>query len=176
MLAYDAAFFDSVRHTLLPSERCPAPCFMGIQINITEPTIAKQRLDSNPWIASSSFETQQTSSEYVVESRLDWEWTYTQPAFLPWQGYVRFNSQEQAEIIEVPTAITYGEILVAFGFPERAHIGNVHHYAWYPEYGLYVRTLRNCDNITAEYVTIFYMDWKPPPDSYSYQFIKEQSC
>lgn len=176
LLSHNTPYFELMRRTLLPNESCPAPCIMGIRAGETKPVDALVNLQSHIWVADAYFETQPTSNEYVAETRLNWEWNFSQPAFLPWQGYARFNSQDTVDFIELPTAITFGEIIVAFGYPERARIGNVYHYAWYPDYGLYIRTRKGCDNILAAYVTIFYMDWEPPTDDYSNEFVREQSC
>ena len=176
VVSFNTAYYESVRHTLLPDETCPAPCIMGIRAGETTPLNALRKLQSNIWVADAYFENQQTANEYNDESRLNWDWNFSQPPFLPWQGYARFNSQDSVDFVELPTAVTFGEIIVAFGYPDRAQVGNVFHYAWYPEYGLYVRTIKSCDNIAAEYVTVFYMNWSPPTDDYSRKFVREQSC
>ncbi|MEO8606985.1 MAG: hypothetical protein ABI690_03845 [Chloroflexota bacterium] len=101
----------------MPSDSCPAPCFMGVQPGVTPAADAIAMLQSDPWIKS-------VASRYnpsVKEGRLVLTWSGTQPTIINTEAESAFHICGNLVCsITIATNIELGAVLLAFGQPDSA--------------------------------------------------------
>ena len=111
-------------HDVLPPERCPAPCFMGIRPGVTTSKEAITLLKNNVWV--DQVVPNNTENPYQIW----WTWSKDAPDFLkttptnpnfPVNGEVHSNSDIVTGIYFTPN-LTLDDIVQLWGLPDESQL------------------------------------------------------
>ncbi len=100
-------YTDGELSTLLRSDECAAPCFMGIRPGETDTQEAVFLLERHPWVEKV---TQHIWFGGPATSLYSWSWSGQQPAFIDASVPGVFSTQGNIiDVVQVPTTIALGE-------------------------------------------------------------------
>lgn len=127
-------------------------CFIGIIPDQSEQNTVYERLYQSPFIG----DFRMAQVEFGVR-QMFWQWNGQQPDFLVGEGYISLIG-EQAESIELETSLKLGDIILTFGNTNIVTVTPFNIVLYYPELGLFVRTVPHCNTIWYSTVSIEYRE------------------
>lgn len=141
-ITYQLRFTDDIYTFFTASENCEhVPCFLGIIPAETETQMMYEIINNTSMIE----DYRAIQVEFGVR-QLYWQWSGTQPSYITGEGFIVFIGG-QADLIRIHTDLTVGEMLLSFGEPESVLTTPFDMYLHYPNYGLSIRALPNCDAV-----------------------------
>ncbi|MBI1280921.1 MAG: hypothetical protein GC179_22545 [Anaerolineaceae bacterium] len=112
---------DAIRALLLPSEGCPAPCFMNIRAGVTDSMEAARLISKHKWAQSTLFYMRSLNDMY--ERYVLWQWSGQQPAgvSVQRQGQMRIYKNQAVGMI-VDTTIPLGSVWLVLGATDKGTV------------------------------------------------------
>jgi hypothetical protein len=101
----------ALRELFTPPAGCPAPCWEGIQIGVTNKDEALTILNSHPWIGQI----------FSSDTQISWRWSGLQPALLDGQrdGLIGLRSGV-VRLLRLQTHVQFGEFWALLDQPDDA--------------------------------------------------------
>jgi hypothetical protein len=137
-----------IRTLLLPSEGCPAPCFMNVRAGITSGAEAARLIAKHGWAQPSLFYMRSWNDMYA--RFVSWQWSGQQPVGVNVQrnGLMRvYNNQAVGMVVD--TTLSLGAVWLALGVTDKGTMSiaqtrsnsEIMLVLVYPKQGLLVRTV-----------------------------------
>jgi hypothetical protein len=105
-----------LRAFLAPPDGCPSPCFIGVRPGVTSADEALAILAAHDWLQETMVSYNRNGEIYLIQ----WSWRESAPSLLDKskRGYV-FARDGVVRSISMPTTITFADIWLILGTPDR---------------------------------------------------------
>lgn len=127
------------------------PCFIGIRPQLTTMPAAVSILETHAWVDKNQGEFPSLIRESIAfgasipRTTLDWRWTASPPAWIDRTQPGSLTIEDRDVLyVSIMTHFALGDVLLALGEPDAAHLSDWSYAVWYAQAGWLILAESDC--------------------------------